>query len=307
MADVAHELRTPLTVLQGRLEGLLDGVYPRDDAQLGDLLEETHVLSRLIEDLRTLALSEAGALQLEREPTDIAALARDVAAAFAGEAAARQVTIQVRSDGLASIAIDPVRIREVLTNLVLERASAQRRLAARARLPSPFDRLSTTGRQSCARVAVSVADTGAGMTPEEAQRVFARFYKGPGSGGSGLGLAIARGLSWPTAEASTVASEPGLRHHDHVHVPANGQLICRNANRGDAPCMARRRLDAHVPSCTMGHTFAYRRIGMMVNVHVCCCSNTSADRCAARCSDRRDDAMSMSAAADGDVDPAGDE
>src|SRR5712692_3920022 len=56
MADVAHELRTPLTVMQGKLEGLLDGVYPRDDRQLAELLEETHVLSRLIEDLRTVAL-----------------------------------------------------------------------------------------------------------------------------------------------------------------------------------------------------------------------------------------------------------
>ena len=78
MADVAHELRTPLSVLQGRLEGLLDGVYACDDRQLSQLLEETHVLSRLIEDLRTLALSDAGALPLEREPTDLLALARDV-------------------------------------------------------------------------------------------------------------------------------------------------------------------------------------------------------------------------------------
>ena len=73
MADVAHELRTPLAVVQGRLEGLLDGVYPRDDRQLAALLEETQVLSRLIEDLRTLALADAGALRLEREPTDLVA------------------------------------------------------------------------------------------------------------------------------------------------------------------------------------------------------------------------------------------
>ncbi len=118
MADVAHELRTPLTVIQGRVEGLLDGVYPRDDAGLEIVLDETRVLSRLIDDLRTLALSEAGALKLEKETTDIAALARDVAAALSGEAAAKQITIQVGDDGHPPIAIDPVRIREVLTNLV---------------------------------------------------------------------------------------------------------------------------------------------------------------------------------------------
>src|SRR4029079_14546194 len=83
MADIAHELRTPLTIIQGKLEGLVDGVYPRDEAQLEQLLEETHVLSRLVEDLRTLALSESGALKLEREATDIAELARETVRGFA--------------------------------------------------------------------------------------------------------------------------------------------------------------------------------------------------------------------------------
>ena len=86
MADVAHELRTPLTVMQGKVEGLIDGVYPLDDGQLKDVLEETHVLSRLVEDLRTLALSESGALKLQKESTDVDALARDVVDAFEGEA-----------------------------------------------------------------------------------------------------------------------------------------------------------------------------------------------------------------------------
>src|SRR5690349_16304757 len=67
MADVAHELRTPLAILQGRIEGLLDGVYPRDDAHLAELLAETQHLSRLVEDVRTLANAEAGALELQKE------------------------------------------------------------------------------------------------------------------------------------------------------------------------------------------------------------------------------------------------
>src|SRR5439155_1771385 len=119
MADVAHELRTPLTVIQGKLEGLIDGVYPRDEAQLRQLLEETHVLSRLVEDLRTVALSESGALKLERESTDLSALARDVVNAFAGEASTRGVALTVDAPPeLAPIEIDPVRIREVMSNLV---------------------------------------------------------------------------------------------------------------------------------------------------------------------------------------------
>src|ERR1051326_2839769 len=93
MADVAHELRTPLTIIQGKMEGLLDGLYPRDDNHLTEVLGELHLLSRLIEDLRTLALSEAGALKLEKELTDVSELTRDVVRAFATEAAAQQVTL----------------------------------------------------------------------------------------------------------------------------------------------------------------------------------------------------------------------
>ena len=78
LADVTHELRTPLTIIQGNLEGVLDGVYPADEARLRSILEETQILSRLTDDLRTLALAESGSLQLKREPTDlVAAYARN--------------------------------------------------------------------------------------------------------------------------------------------------------------------------------------------------------------------------------------
>lgn len=201
MADVAHELRTPLTVIQGRVEGLLDGVYPRDDAGLELVLEETRVLSRLIEDLRTLALSEAGALNLEKEPTDLPALARDVAQAFAGEAAARRMAIDVRAEPAPPIELDPVRIREVLTNLVsnaLRHSVAGGTVTLAVTVPSPG-----SGQR------VAVTDTGAGMSAQEAQRAFGRFYKGADSRGSGLGLAIAHGLVLAHGGHIDIASEPG--------------------------------------------------------------------------------------------------
>jgi signal transduction histidine kinase len=204
MADVAHELRTPLTVIQGRVEGLLDGVYPRDDAGLELVLEETRVLSRLIEDLRTLALSEAGALNLEKEPTDLPALARDVAQAFAGEAAARQMAIDVRAEPAPPIEIDPVRIREVLTNLV---SNALRHSVAGGTITLDVSRISPDS--SPTAVTVSVSDTGAGMSAEEAQQAFGRFYKGADSRGSGLGLAIAHGLVVAHGGKIHVVSEQG--------------------------------------------------------------------------------------------------
>ncbi len=80
LADVTHELRTPLTVVQGNLEALLDGMYPADAEHLAPILDETRVLSRLVDDLRTLSIAEAGALALHREPTDIAELVTDTVA-----------------------------------------------------------------------------------------------------------------------------------------------------------------------------------------------------------------------------------
>ena len=80
VADLTHELRTPVSVIQGNLEGMLDGVYEADEAHLGPVLEEVRLLSRLIDDLRTLSEAESGMLDLHREPTDIGILASDVAA-----------------------------------------------------------------------------------------------------------------------------------------------------------------------------------------------------------------------------------
>jgi signal transduction histidine kinase len=185
MADIAHELRTPLTVVQGRLEGLLDGVYPRDDARLNEVLEDTRVLARLVEDLRTLANAESGALGLRREPTDLGVLVHDTVTTFAMDAAAKKVTIRVDSHAeLPPVDVDPVRIREVLRNLL-----------ANALHHSPPDSvISVSVEQQPTHIAVSVRDSGSGITPEALPHIFNRFFKGPSSSGSGLGLTIARNL-----------------------------------------------------------------------------------------------------------------
>jgi signal transduction histidine kinase len=185
MADVAHELRTPLTVMQGKLEGLLDGVYPRDDEQLAALVEETHVLSRLIEDLRTVALSESGALKLEKEPADLAAIARDVVEAFESEARERGVALSVDAPAvLPPLEVDPIRIREVIGNLL------SNALCHTPAGGSVHVRVAQSGNG----IGVEVRDTGSGMTADDIERAFERFHKGPESRGSGLGLTIARGL-----------------------------------------------------------------------------------------------------------------
>jgi len=176
MADVAHELRTPLSILQGRIEGLIDGVYPRDDARMAGLLEETQHLSRLVEDLRTLANAEAGALDLRKELVDPSDLIRDVAGAFD-----RKIEVDA-PDEMPLIDVDPVRIREVLLNLLSN--------AVRHSEGTIFIHAEMQPK----RLIIRVTDTGSGIAPDDLPRIFDRFHKGRDSHGSGLGLAIARTL-----------------------------------------------------------------------------------------------------------------
>lgn len=187
LADVTHELRTPLTVIQGNLEGLLDGVYPRDDAHLGPILEDTHVLARLIDDLRTLALAESGALQLRREPTDLSVLVGETAASFRARAEAGGVQLEVvMAEELPLLEIDPVRIREVLVNLIAN-ALYYTPAGGKVEVTAQF-------KQAERHVTVSVSDTGTGIAPEILPHIFDRFYKSGNSHGTGLGLAIAKNL-----------------------------------------------------------------------------------------------------------------
>jgi signal transduction histidine kinase len=197
MADVAHELRTPLTAMQGRLEGMLDGVYPADDAHLGQVLEDTRMLARLVEDLRTLAHSEGGTLTLQREPTDLGVLAGEVVALFRPAADSRQVTLTARvPTRVAPLEVDAVRIREVLANLV---SNAVRFTPAGGRVEVDVDR-------SAVGVALRVSDTGPGIDPADLPHLFDRFYKGTSSNGSGLGLTIARNLVMAHGGTLTVAN-----------------------------------------------------------------------------------------------------
>jgi two-component system OmpR family sensor kinase/two-component system sensor histidine kinase BaeS len=199
MADIAHELRTPLAVVQGRIEGLLDGVYPRDDARLGEVLEETRLLARLVEDLGTLAHSERGTLGLQKEPTDLGILLGDAARGLAAEAAAQGITLQVENGtDLPLVDVDPLRVREVVMNLI---ANAIRHGGAGTAVFVETERRPD-------EIVVSVRDTGPGIDAAELPRIFDRFQKSGRSRGSGLGLPIARNLV--QAHGGEIAVESAL-------------------------------------------------------------------------------------------------
>jgi signal transduction histidine kinase len=204
-ADVAHELRTPLSVIRGKLEGVLDGVYPATADHLAPVLEETRLLTRLVEDLQLLALADAGQLPLEKRPADVADLLRDAQVNFGPQAEDRGVALEVQIPaGLPAVSIDPRRVAQVLGNLVTNAL----------RHTPKGGRITLAAQAGEGEVVVSVADTGAGIPAEELPYLFERFWRGEKSrsragGGSGLGLAIARQLVELHGGTIQVESPPG--------------------------------------------------------------------------------------------------
>jgi two-component system OmpR family sensor kinase/two-component system sensor histidine kinase BaeS len=197
MADVAHELRTPLTVMQGSLRAILDGVYPLEMKEVASLYDETRLLARLVEDLRELALAEAGAPQLAVQRIALKPLLAQVADRFALAVSTQGVTLNVEAADDPVALADPDRLEQVLNNLIVNalRHTSQGSITVRC------------GRDPHG-VRVSVIDTGEGIPPDILPQLFQRFTSGDAQrarGSSGLGLAIAK--TWVEAMGGTIGVE----------------------------------------------------------------------------------------------------
>jgi two-component system OmpR family sensor kinase/two-component system sensor histidine kinase BaeS len=210
LADIAHELRTPLTVIRGKLEGVLDGIYPADEAHVAPVLAETYVLERLVDDLRTLTLAESRQLHFDLRPLALEDLAADAATVFEAEAADRGVSLCVQAEpGLPPVVADPQRTSQVIGNLV---ANALRFAPENGRIQIDVRRALPRG------VELAVTDNGPGVPEPDLPRIFDRFWRAERSrsratGGAGLGLAIARQLIEAQGGTITAANTPagGLR------------------------------------------------------------------------------------------------
>jgi len=185
LADITHELRTPLAVLQSGIEAQIDGIHPRDDRHLASLLEETQMMGRLVGDLHTLALADAGRLTLHYEPTHPAALVADAIESHAALAGRKGVALGSSvADGLPEMDVDPTRLRQVLANLL---SNAVRHTPSGGRVAVEVGMVE-------AGVRFVVADSGPGFPPDSLDTLFDRFTRSADSRGSGLGLSIARDL-----------------------------------------------------------------------------------------------------------------
>jgi two-component system sensor histidine kinase BaeS len=200
-ADIAHELRTPVMIIQGTLEALLDGVYEPTGETIAPIYEETLHLGRLIDDLRDLALAEAGELHLEKEWVDLEALTRQVAET-ATTLTEASPAVHIRADSaLPSVKADPKRLRQVLANLL-----------SNALRYTPVDgNIQITLRRVGQEVELRISDTGRGIAEEDRPHLFERFYRGDPArnrgGGSGLGLAIVK--QWIEAHGGRIWVENG--------------------------------------------------------------------------------------------------
>lgn len=204
MADVAHELRTPLTAIQGTVEAIQDGIFPLTAESLEPIHEEALLLGRLVEDLRTLALAEAGRLSLSLAPVDLAEVVERI---VGGQLpAAQQAGVQLSwraEDGLPTLHGDSQRIAQVLSNLLsnaLRHTPAGGEIEVTVRSAQDLPGFPKAGRSDALPgLLLSVQDSGPGIAAEDLPHIFDRFYRGDpsrsrGTGGSGLGLSIARQL-----------------------------------------------------------------------------------------------------------------
>jgi signal transduction histidine kinase len=203
-ADIAHDLRNPLSILLGYTEALSDGKLTSSPEIFDTMHDSAGQLSRLVDDLRTLSLADAGELPIQPQPVAPAALLERARAAYAAQAEGRGIRLSVAaSDNLPEITVDPERMAQVFANLV----------ANALRYTPSGGLIELSAGQEAGQVWMAVRDTGSGIAPEDLPNVFNRFYRGDRSrqnnGDAGLGLTIARSLVTLQGGEIAVESTPG--------------------------------------------------------------------------------------------------
>lgn len=205
IGEVAHEMRTPLTVIDGTVEGMIDGVFEADLERLGKLSAETRVLRRLAEDLSALSRAEEGRLDLVKSRVDLTRLTRETAERIRVQFEDLEVSLEVEEGPEALVDADPDRLGQVITNLLGNALMAC----------SPGGQVQIATSIADGSALVTVTDNGRGIAAEDLERIFERFYRGeqpPGRSGykgSGVGLTIARSIVSAHGGTLTVSS-PGI-------------------------------------------------------------------------------------------------
>src|SRR5215213_2648084 len=214
LADIAHELRTPLSVIRGRLEGIVDGIYPENGPQVSMALEQTYLMQRLVDDLRLLTLVETRQLAFDLREVNVVEVINSVIEMFSAEAQEKNISLSFsEKNGQLSAVLDPQRFEQLISNLV----------GNSIRYIPEGGRVWVTANETSNGYQITVNDNGKGIPAEDLPYVFDRFWRKDKSrsratGGTGLGLAIAKQLieaQGGTIEAKNL-SEGGLQVVIHL-------------------------------------------------------------------------------------------
>lgn len=215
MADIAHELRTPLSVIRGQVEALQDGVFELSPENLKPIHDQTLLLGRLVEDLRDLALAEAGRLPLERTEVSLERLIRRIVEAFQPRAQEKGLALSVElPEALPPVQADAQRLEQVLENL----------LSNALRYTPAGGTVNVRAWEEPQWVVFTVEDTGTGIAAEDLPHIFERFYRADkarsrADGGTGLGLSIAKQLVEAHGGRISAESAPGKGTRFTVRLP----------------------------------------------------------------------------------------
>ena len=189
MADISHELRTPLAILRGELEAIQDGVRKLTPESIISLQGEVSTLTKLVDDVHQLSLSDEGALAYRKSKTDLVPLLELVASNFNGRYQSRELRLDLRLPDQAPLFGDPDRLMQLFTNL----------MENSLRYTDAGGGLTVTVVSQPDQQTIYFEDTSPGITDEQRQQIFERFYRAESSrnrasGGSGLGLAICQNI-----------------------------------------------------------------------------------------------------------------
>jgi two-component system, OmpR family, sensor histidine kinase BaeS len=224
LQDAAHELKTPLAVIEATSSAILDGVYTPERRHLETIRDQSRILARIVDDLRTISLAEGGHLPLECRVVEVAPALASVAAGFEARAAAAKVTLTVSAPPLLAVQGDPDRIRQIAGALVDNAlrhtpqggsvALTAYPMAAGGAGPGAGTGLGAGRVQSPRTVRIAVDDSGTGIPPEALPHVFERFFQADpshvrGTGTSGLGLSIVRALAEAQGGRAGAENRPG--------------------------------------------------------------------------------------------------
>jgi len=216
--DAAHELRTPLTVIDATTSAVLDGVYDHDDRHLETIRDQSRLLTRIVDDLRTVSLADAGVLPLRRESVEVGPLLESIVRDMGVGATAAGISLGAQSAERDVVSADPDRLRQVLVALV-DNAIRHTPVGGWIRLEAR--------RAAAGPVVIAVIDSGAGIAPDDLPHVFERFYQADpardrSTGTSGLGLAIVRAVVEAHGGRVRAANEAGAGARFEIELPPAG-------------------------------------------------------------------------------------